>query len=369
MIKIPLSEPDVTEEDIAAVVAVLRTPRLSLGPRMEEFETAVARFVGVPYGVALSSGTAGLDLGLRALGIGEGDEIILPSFTFVGVANAVLAQRARPVFADIDRVTLNLDPAAVKRAVTRHTRAIIVVHTFGYPAELDAILDIGRRHGLRIIEDACEALGTEYRGRRTGGYADLGVFGFYPNKPITTGEGGLVVTCDPDLAETIRALRNQGRRPSDDWLEHRLAGGNCRISEINCALGVAQMNRIGAILDRRESLAMCYAEKLRAIPEVTLPPLQARDGRISWFVFVLRLPQGTRDRVWRRLLQQGIQCGRYFPPLHLQPVFASFGNPDHDLPVTEAMADTTLALPFFNRLTDEQISEVCCQLAAALRAA
>jgi perosamine synthetase len=363
---IPLSEPDLTEDDIAAVLAVLRTPRLSLGPKLEEFEAAVAGFVGVPYGVALSSGTAGLDLSLRALGIAEGDEVILPSFTFVGVANAVIGRRARPVFADIDRVTLNLDPDAVERVITPKTRAIILVHTFGYPAELDPILEIARRHNLRVIEDACEALGAEYRGRKAGGCADLGMFGFYPNKPITTGEGGMVVTRDSGLAETIRALRNQGRRPTDGWLEHCLPGCNYRISEMNCALGVAQMQRIGYILDRRESLAMRYAEKLHTVPQVTLPPLHAPDGRISWFVFVVRLPRAIRDRVWRRLKDRGIQCGRYFAPLHREPLFAPFHNSDGGLPVTEATEGTTLALPFFNRLRDEQITEVCSQLAAAV---
>ncbi len=363
---IPLSEPDLTDDDIAAVLAVLRTPRLSLGPKLEEFEASVARFVGVPYGVALSSGTAGLDLSLRALGIAEGDEVILPSFTFVGVANAVIGRGARPVFADIDPLTLNLDPDAVEQVITPKTRAIIAVHTFGYPAELDAILEIAQRHNLRVIEDACEALGAEYRGRKAGASADLGVFGFYPNKPITTGEGGMVVTRDSSLADTIRALRNQGRRPTDGWLEHCLAGCNYRISEINCALGVAQMQRIGAILDCRESLAMRYAEKLRAIPRITLPPLQAPDGRISWFVFVVRLPRGIRDHVWRRMADQGVQCGRYFAPLHREPLFAPYHKPDRALPATEAIAGTTLALPFFNRLTDEQITEVCSQLTAAV---
>ncbi len=366
---IPLSAPDVTEEDIAAVSAVLRTPRLSLGPKMEEFEAAVASFIGVPYGIALSSGTAGLDLGLRALGIGEGDEVILPSFTFIGVANAVIGRGARPVFADIDSVTLNLDANSVEQAITSRTRAIILVHTFGYPAELDPILEIARAHGLRVIEDACEALGAEYRGRRAGGCADLGVFGFYPNKPITTGEGGMIVTRNSGLAETIRALRNQGRRPADGWLEHSLPGCNYRISEINCALGVSQMKRIDAILDQRDSLAMRYAEKLRGIAPVTLPPLQATGGRISWFVFVVRLPRAVRDRVWRRLAEQEIQCGRYFPPLHREPLFAPFHDPSRGLPVTDAIAGTTLALPFFNRLTDEQMSEVCLQLDAAIRAA
>lgn len=361
---IPLSAPDVTEEDIAEVLGVLRTPCLSLGPKLEEFEGAVARFIGVAHGVALSSGTAGLVVGLRALGIGEGDEVILPSFTFVGVANAVIGSGARPVFADINGVTLNLDPEGVERAVTRKTRAIIAVHTFGHPADMDSLLEIARRHNLRVIEDACEALGAEYRGRKAGGCADLGVFGFYPNKPITTGEGGMVVTGDSGLAETMRALRNQGRRPTDGWLG--MPGGNYRISEINCALGVAQMKRIETILGRRESLALRYAEELRPVQEVTLPPLQAAGSRISWFGFVVRLRKAIRDRVWRCLADQGIQCGRYFAPLHREPIFAPFHDPDGGLPVTESIAGTTLALPFFNRLANEQISQVCSALAAAV---
>ena len=222
--RIPLSAPDITEADIEAVVSVLRTPRLSIGPRMAEFEEAVAEVAGVPYGVAVSSGTAGLHLCLCALGIGEGDEVILPSFTFIAAGNAVLYQRAKPVFADIDPITLNLDSGRLEEKITPRTRAIIVVHTFGHPADLDPIMEVARKHGLAVIEDACEAIGAQYRGRSVGGIGDFGVFGFYPNKPITTGEGGMVVTRDARLAETMRALRNQGRMADDGWLDHSLAG-------------------------------------------------------------------------------------------------------------------------------------------------
>src|SRR5579872_1559905 len=249
--RIPLSAPDITEADIEAVVGVLRTPRLSIGPRMAEFEDAVARVAGVPYGVAVSSGTAGLHLCLCALGIGEGDEVILPSFTFIAAGNAVLYQRAKPVFADIDALNLNLDPGRIEEKITARTRAILAVHTFGYPADLDPIIDIAHKHGLAVIEDACEALGAQYRGRPVGGIGDFGVFGFYPNKPITTGEGGMVVTRDSQMADIIRALRNQGRSETDGWLEHRLLGYNYRLSELNCALGLEQSKRIGEILDRR----------------------------------------------------------------------------------------------------------------------
>jgi perosamine synthetase len=369
--RIPLSAPDITEADIEAVVRVLRTPRLSIGPRMVEFEASVAEVAGVPYGVAVSSGTAGLHLCLSALGIGEGDEVILPSFTFIAAGNTVLCQRATPVFVDIDPTTLNLDPGRLERKITPRTRAIIAVHTFGRPADLDPILEIARKHNLTLIEDACEALGAQFRGRGVGGIGDLGVFGFYPNKPITTGEGGMVITRDARLAEIMRALRNQGRRPDEDWLEHSLLGYNYRLSEMNCALGVEQMKRLSGMLDAREAVAMRYSKELEALPEVTLPALRIQGGRLCWFVFVVRLcarlTRADRDAIWRELMKQGIGCGRYFAPLHLQPLYARYANPHDDLTVTEYVADRTLALPFFNGLTDDQIAEVCGSLRDAIR--
>jgi perosamine synthetase len=363
--RIPLSAPDITEADIEAVVGVLRTPRLSIGPKMDEFERSIADLVGVPHGIAVSSGTAGLHLCLRALGVGEGDEVILPSFTFISVGNSVLFERATPVFVDIEPLTLNLDPGKLERSITAKTRAIIVVHTFGHPADLDPILDIARKHGLPVIEDACEAIGARYRGRPVGGIGDFGVFGFYPNKPITTGEGGMVVTRDSQMAETIRALRNQGRMESDGWGEHHLLGYNYRLSELNCALGLEQMKRIDGILDRREELAILYSEELRATPEVTTPPLTTKDSRICWFVYVIRLE--NRDVILGKMTEQGIGCARYFAPLHRQPLFAHYSNPRDDLKITEQVAGQTLALPFFNRLTRDQIHEVCCALRGAVR--
>ena len=370
--RIPLSAPDIAEADIEAVVNVLRTPRLSLGPKMEKFEEAVANYTGVPYAVALSSGTAGLHLGLAALGIGQGDEVILPSFTFIAVAHAVLYRRATPVFADIDPGTLNLTPESVASAITPRTRAIIVVHTFGCPVDLDPIVHIAARHGVKVIEDACEALGAEYRGRKAGGIGDFGVFGFYPNKPITTGEGGMVVTRDGQLADTIRALRNQGRRTADGWLDHSLLGYNYRLSEINCALGLSQMNRLDSILARRENRAACYREHLRTVPELTLPIFETPDGRVCWFVFVVRLAAGftqaDRDGITSYMASRGIGCGRYFAPVHRQPLYAGYAGGRRDLTVTEQVAPRTLALPFFNRLTDGEIAEVCATLREAIAA-
>lgn len=368
--KIPLSGPDISEADIAAVVDVLRTPRLSLGPKLEEFEEAVARYTGRPYAVALSSGTAGLHVGLAALRIGEGDEVILPSFTFIAAAHAVLYVRARPVFVDIDPRTLNVTAESVAAAITPRTRAIIVVHTFGCPADLDPILEVAARHGVRVIEDACEALGAEYRGRKAGGIGDLGVFGFYPNKPITTGEGGMVVTRDRALADTMRALRNQGRRPADGWLDHTLLGYNYRLSEINCALGISQMRRLEGILARRGNRAEVYRAHLRTFPELMLPVFEIGEGRVCWFVFVVRLADGftqaDRDRIVEWMGARGIGCGRYFAPVHQQPLYAEFADLGSGLTVTERVAARTLALPFFNQLADDEIAEVCRALRAAI---
>jgi perosamine synthetase len=363
--RIPLSGPDITEADIQAVVRVLRTTRLSIGPKMEEFERSIADLAGVSHGIAVSSGTAGLHLCLRALGVDEGDEVLLPSFTFIAAGNAVLYERARPVFVDIDPLTLNIDPNKLERSITRKTRAIIAVHTFGHPADMDPIMDIARKHGLPVIEDACEAIGARYRGRPAGGIGDFGVFGFYPNKPITTGEGGMVVTRDSKMAATIRALRNQGRRESDGWLDHGLLGYNYRLSEINCALGLEQSKRIDDILARREAIAIQYSEELQAIPEVTTPALEIQDGRLCWFVYVVHVE--NRDAVLRKMIEQEIGCARYFAPLHLEPLFAPYVNPRDDLKITEQMAAQTLALPFFNALTSEQIYEVCCALGNAVR--
>lgn len=356
--RIPLSSPDVTEGDIEAVVRVLRTKQLSLGPKLNEFEDAVARYIGVPHGIALSSGTAGLHLGLQALKIGEGDEVILPSFTFIAAANAVLYRRATPVFADIDPATLNLNPASVERAITPKTRALIVVHTFGYPADLKPLLELAHRHNLHVIEDACEAIGAEYAGQKVGAFGDLGVFSFYPNKPITTGEGGVVVTRKGDLARTLRALRNQGRQENDGWLQHSLLGYNYRLPEINCALGLEQLKRIEQILARREQIAVHYLTALQKYLQIIPPPRNIVNGRPCWFAFVVRLPRGTRDNVIQALTAKGIGCRAYFPPIHLQPLYSRHANPHSDLSVTLNIASRTLALPFFNALSNEEIDEI-----------
>jgi perosamine synthetase len=367
--KIPLSAPDIQEEDIEAVASVLRTSRLSMGPKLEEFENAIARYVGARHAIGVSSGTAGLHLCVRALGIGAGDEVVVPSFAFIAVANAVRYERAIPVFVDVEPQTLNLDPERIEAAITPRTKAILVVHTFGCPANLSEILAIARRHRLYVVEDACEAIGAEYDGRKVGVFGDAGVFAFYPNKQITTGEGGMIVTENRDIAAAARALRNQGRADSGNWFEHSDIGYNYRLAEMNCALGIAQLKRIEAILPRRETIAKKYDEKLKGNENLILPPLTVPRRKISWFVYVVRLSEDFsqlhRDWIAKEMDRRGIACGRYFAPIHLQPAYRDASVPSAGLEVTEREASRTLALPFFNRLEEQQIDEVCenlCEL-------
>jgi perosamine synthetase len=371
--RIPLSAPDITEAEVQAVADVLRTPNLSLGPKVQEFERAISNYVGASDAVAVHSGTSGLHLCIRSLGISEGDEVIVPSFAFIAVANAVRYERATPVFVDIDSKTLNLNPDKVEAAVTSRTRAILVVHTFGCPAEMSALLEIARRHRLYVIEDACEAIGAEYEGRKVGALGDVGVFGFYPNKQITTGEGGAVVTNNSGLAAKIRKLRNQGRDESAEWIQHSELGYNYRISDINCALGIEQLNRIDTILDRREAVAREYSQRLSKYPNLKLPPLTLSRQKISWFVYVIRLgdrfSEEDRDWIANELKVREIGTGRYFAPIHLQPIYKSCAVPKSGLPITEYCAARSLALPFYNRIRREQIAEVCRVLIESIRLA
>lgn len=381
---IPLSAPDITEAEIDAVTAVLRTPRLSLGPELEAFESALARYHSVDDAVAVSSGTAGLHLALLVLGVGMGDEVIVPSFAFVAVANAVRQVQATPVFAEIDPVTLNLDPSCVKRAITLRTRAILVVHTFGVPADMDALQNIARQHGLALIEDACEAAGAQFgdppMARRAGSFGDLAVLGFYPNKQLTTGEGGAVLCGDAAYAKRLRSLRNQGRsaaiRPSlaagdsprdPDWLDHAESGYNYRLSEMACALGRVQLSRLNQMLALREAAARRYDALLAEISGVERPPLALPRRAISWFVYAIRLPERVnRDRVQSQLANRGIATGRYFPPIHFQPAWRRHASARVSLAITEAIAPRMLALPFFNRIEEHQQREVADALRRAL---
>ena len=367
--QIPLSRPDISETDIQAVVDVLRTPFLSLGPKLPEFESAFADYVGARFATATSSGTAALHVAVKALGIGRGDEVITTPFSFVASANCVLFEDAVPVFVDIEETTFNLDVALIERQITPRTKAILPVHVFGRPANIDAILDIAQRHGLRVIEDACEAVGARWRGQRVGSLGDVGVFAFYPNKQMTTGEGGMLVTNDQALDQLFKSLRNQGRGEAGAWLQHERLGFNYRLSDINCALGLAQLGRIAAILRQRRGVAEEYRRHLADIEELELPLYDVADGEISWFVYVVRLKgfaRAERDEVLRRLQSEGIACNNYFSPLHLQPHLRRLGYQEGDFPITEAIAASTVALPFYNNLQSEQIRRVSDVLRRAL---
>ncbi len=353
----------------------VRTPRLSLGPQLLEFEQKIAEYAGCQYAVGVNSGTSALHLIVRALGIGEGDEVITTPFSFVASANCILLERARPVFVDIDPVSLNIDVDRIEAAITPHTKAILAVDVFGCPADWNRLQEIAHNHGLVLIEDSCEALGARYRladgtWAMAGALGEAGCFAFYPNKQITTGEGGIIVTDREDLASLCRSMRNQGRDDAAGWLQHTRLGFNYRLSDINCALGISQMTRIGEILAARRRVAQWYDEALADLPEVVTPQ-EPSDVQISWFVYVVRLSEvytrESRDAILADLRRQGIGCADYFTPIHLQPYMREmFGFREGDFPITESVSARTVALPFYNGLNQDQIGDVVTALRETL---
>jgi perosamine synthetase len=366
---IPLARPVVGVEEERAVTEVLRSGQLSLGPRVGEFERLFAARVGAPFASAVSSGTAGLHLALRAAGVGDGDEVVTSPFSFVASANAAVYERARPVFADIDPVTLNLDPAAAAAAVSERTRALLPVHIFGYPADIPAFERLAERHGLAIVEDACEALGAVHSdGVAVGSRGHPAAFGFYANKQLTTGEGGMVTLADAALKERIDSERNQGRAPDMGWLDHDRLGFNYRLSDIACALGIAQLRRLEEMLAARARVAGWYREALAGIEGLRLPCTEEDGNRRGWFVFVVQLPHGVdRDETVRTLAAAGIQSKPYLPAIHLMSFYRErFGHREGEFPVCEEIASRSLALPFFPEMGEGQIARVAEKLRAAL---
>jgi perosamine synthetase len=369
--RVPLSRPDVSQADIDAVVAVLKTPHLSLGPKLPAFEKAFAEHLGLRHGVAVNSGTSALHLAVRSLGLKAGDEMITSPFTFVATANCALFEGARPVFVDIDGQTWNLDVAQLEAAVTQRTRLLMPVHIFGRPMPMDTVMEIAARRGIPVVEDACEALGATYKGCQVGTFGAASTFAFYPNKQMTTGEGGMIVTRDDHLAELCRSMRNQGRAAGAGWLAHARLGYNYRLSDINCALGLSQLARLPEFLAARRRVAQRYIEKLSELDEIVLPA-PYREGEMSWFVFVVRLAdrfsQGQRDRLLESLRAQGIGTNNYFSPVPLQPFYREqFGYKPGDFPVTDRISARTFALPFYNRLTpeDQDLVVACVKKALA----
>jgi len=363
IVQIYLSRPDITEKEIQAVCDVLRTPNIALGPKVEEFERSFTKYIGTRRAVAVNSGTSGLFLCLSALEIGPGDEVITTPFTFISSTTSIMAVGARPVFVDIDPVSLNIDPDGIEQAITEKTKAILPVEIFGNPAGFDKVREIAERNNLPIIEDSCEALGSELNGKKAGTFGTMSVFGFYPNKQITTGEGGMVLTDDDDLAEMCVSLRNQGRGSGAGWLAHERLGYNFRLSDLNCALGIVQLSRIDEIKAKRRQVASWYLEKLADDCRLVLPG--EREGcDVSWFVFVVRLAeeltQDDRDRILQQLAVHNIQAGNYFPPVHLQPFIAGqYGYNKGDFPIAESASRRTIALPFYNNLPERQVETVC----------
>lgn len=359
MMRIPLSRPSLGEEEKEAVLAVLESGFLSLGEQHATFEREFAEYLGVPYAVSCNSGTSALHMAMLILGIGPGDEVITTPFSFIASSNCILMVGATPVFVDIDPHTYNLDVSQIEARITPRTKAILPVHVFGYPANMNAILDLARRYDLRVVEDACEALGSTYDGKKVGTIGDLAAFGFYPNKQMTTGEGGMLVTRSAEWAELARSLRNQGRGKEGVWLVHERLGFNYRLDEMSAAVGLAQLRKLDRLLAKRAQVARWYDDRLRELPDVVLPPRPAGE-RMSWFVYVVRFAnQQQRDRVMEGLLANGIGCRPYFSPIHLQPFYRQrFGYRPGDFPVTERVARTALALPFFADLREDEVEYV-----------
>ncbi len=367
--EIPLAKPELGAREEELALEVLRSGRLSLGPMGERFEREFAAWLGVEDAVAVSSGTAALHLGVRALGWGPGDEVLTSPFSFVASANCLLYEGARPVFCDVDPVTLNLDPAAAEAAAGDRTRGILPVHIFGYPAAMPELEALASRHGLGILEDACEALGAvDSEGRAAGARGNLATFAFYANKQMTTGEGGMIVSRDPDEAARLRSERNQGRAVDMGWLDHDRLGFNYRLSDLAAALGVAQVEKLDSLLERRAALASLYEQRLAAVEGVEAPIAGRGAERRSWFVYPVRLADGVeRDATIARLAARGIAAKAYLPCIHLFGHLHELGYREGQFPVAEAASAHSLALPFFPAMSEGDVDRVCRELATAIR--
>ena len=393
MISIPMSNPDLSAAELALVSDVLRTGDLSLGPYIAEFEQRFAARIGVPYAAGVSSGTAALHLAMIAASVGDDDLVITTPFSFVASANCVLYQRAVPVFVDVDPDTGNIDPALVGEALAalaggsrdsaaarepqlravgngRGTvKALLPVHAFGQPADMDPLGELAQRYDVALIEDACEAVGSTYKDRSAGTLGDGAAFAFYPNKQMTTGEGGMIVTRHEAWDNLFRSLRNQGRDVFDCWLTHTRLGYNYRLDELSAALGIAQLSRLDELLAKRTRVARWYTERLAGCELLTTPRVAPTTTLMSWFVYVVRLsPELNRRALMEALQERGVPTRPYFTPIHLQPFYVSrFGYRRGDFPVAEMLGDTCLALPFSARMTEQQVDYVCEQLALVLQ--
>lgn len=366
---IPLARPEIGQREEELVLEVLRSGRLSLGPMTERFEEAFAAWLGVDDAVAVSSGTTGLHLGVRALDWGSGDEVLTSPFSFVASANCLLYEGAKPIFCDVDPATLDLDPEAAAAALGERTVGILPVHIFGYPAAMSELESLASSHGLGILEDACEALGAvDSDGRRVGARGNIATFAFYANKQMTTGEGGMMIPSDAETAARLRSERNQGRAVDMGWLDHGGLGFNYRLSDVAAAIGLAQVEKLDEMLTRRAAVAKLYEEGLAEVEGVEMPS-PGRDSELrSWFVYTVRLAAGTdRDALVAALAERGVASKAYLPCIHLFPHLRELGYREGQFPVAEEASVRSLALPFFNTMTESQVARVCQELATALR--
>ncbi len=369
-IRVNLSRPDIGDAEISAVVEVLRSPNLSLGPKLGEFEDAFCRYIGTKRAVAVNSGTSGLYLCLKALGIGHGDEVITTPFTFIASVTTIMMTGAKPVFVDIDPVSLNIDPGRIEAAITEKTKAVLPVVIFGNPVGLDKVCEIAAKYELPVIEDSCEGLGSVLNGKKIGTFGTMSTFAFYPNKQITTGEGGMILTDDDGLADLCVSMRNQGRGQGGGWLAHERLGYNYRLSDINCALGIVQLSRLDEFVEKRRNVAQTYQELL-AGDERIIVPTEPENCQMSWFVFVIRLAErytlDQRNEVLTKLNGRGIGTSNYFPPVYLQPFIADkYGLKEGDFPITDSVCKSTIAIPFHNNLSREDAELVCVELKKCL---
>lgn len=366
--KVQLAKPDITQKEIDSVVEVLRSGILSIGPKIEEFEKKVADYAGLKYAVAVNSGTSALNLIIKSLGIGNGDEVITTPFSFVASVNCFIMEGAKPVFVDINPKTLEMNIDEIESKITDKTKAILAVDVFGQPINMNKLREIADRHKLYLIEDSCEAIGSAYDGVRAGKLADAAVFAFYPNKQITTGEGGIIVTDNEQIAQICSSLRSQGRAITGFWLHHERLGYNYRMSELQAALGSVQMDRLDEIIVKRQNVASAYNEVLGKIKGVTIPYINENVTTMSWFVYVIQLDSNIdRDRTMEHLKENGVGCRPYFTPIHIQPyMIEMFGYKENDYPITADIGRRSIALPFYNDMTQSEINYVAEKLSEAI---
>lgn len=358
--KVQLAKPDITQREIDAVVEVMKSGILSIGPKIKEFEKKIANYAGVKYAVAVNSGTSGLHIIVKALGIGEGDEVITASFSFVASSNCFMMEGAEPVFVDIDPKTLNMNIDGIEEKITRKTKAILAVDVFGQPMNMKKLREIADKHNLYLIEDSCEAIGSVYDGDKAGSLADAAVFAFYPNKQLTTGEGGIIVTNNEEIALMAESLRSQGRAITGFWLHHERLGYNYRMCEMQAALGCVQVERLEEIITKRQAVAEMYNEELSKIEGVTIPYIDPKVTTMSWFVYVIQVAEEIdRDRMMLHLKENGIGCRPYFTPIHVQPYMVEeFGYEEEDYPVSAEIGRRSIALPFYNDITMDEVRYV-----------